>query len=283
METSEEVDLRAMIAALEEIADWVKTVTEDPPSRMWEALPRSPLFTDDQRTHPYRVSHRAWMSISAAVDFLHCLQRSLVHEDEDTLSVRLYSYAQMALVRGALENACCAVWLLGPARQERITNRLALEWDELGPSYRLRQLTGATPPRTIEARKVQLASLLISATAAHGSTATGSSGPLTEADARRQLKQRSYVDMVQRAGDLTPGVDRTTTEAVWRMCSGLAHGDTSATIGLLDRQVVGVSEPGVRLVRVSAATALLHEACRVALTVTRHALHLMDTRRKPQY
>jgi hypothetical protein len=42
---------------------------------------------------------------------------------------------------------------------ERVTNRLALEWMELKPAYRLRELAGSPPPRTIDQRQQQLMDL----------------------------------------------------------------------------------------------------------------------------
>lgn len=46
------------------------------------------------------------MAITVAVDFLHCLRRSLTQELHDgQVHVLLHSYAQMAMLRGAVENA----------------------------------------------------------------------------------------------------------------------------------------------------------------------------------
>jgi hypothetical protein len=111
----EQQDLRVLLTILEKIDPWLGVVASDGPSGAWAVRPRSPLSTDDARTHPYRVSHRAWMAITPAVDFLACLRGSIIGARQgDQQSVRLHSYAQAGLVRGALENACCAVWLLAP-------------------------------------------------------------------------------------------------------------------------------------------------------------------------
>ncbi|MCS7479125.1 hypothetical protein ACFFQW_03050 [Umezawaea endophytica] len=108
VDESEARDVRALLTTLDEIKPWLKAITSEEPSRAWEVRPHSPLATDDRRTHPYRVSHRAWMAMSTAVDFLHCLQRSLAQEFDNRVDVRLHSYAQMGLIRGAVENACCS-------------------------------------------------------------------------------------------------------------------------------------------------------------------------------
>jgi hypothetical protein len=106
----EQHDLHVLLKILTTIDPWLGLVASDEPSGAWAVQPRSPLSTDDARTHPYRVRHRAWMAITPAVDFLACLRGSIIDaRQKDQLSVRLHCYAQAGLVRGALENACCAV------------------------------------------------------------------------------------------------------------------------------------------------------------------------------
>jgi hypothetical protein len=250
--------------------------------RPWGAQPRSPLFTDNARTYPYRVSDRAWMAITPAVDFLACLRNSIMGpRDEDQQTVRLHSYAQAGLVRGALENACCAVWLLAPPRMERVTNRLRLEWMELRPAYRLRTLANSPPPRTIEQRKQQLADLLL---VAHAAVAPTGQIPsiADDAAARRALRDLTYTVIVRRAGELS-GAGADGTEAAWSMCSGLAHGDVSATLGLLDTEFVQQSAPGISLARVSPKVKLLVTATAIASGMIGHAFHLLQERGRPPY
>ncbi len=191
--------------------------------------------------------------MSTAVDFLHCLhclRRSLAQKFGNRIDVQLHSYAQMGLIRGAVENAYCAVWLLGPPQRERVLNRLMLEWHELKPAHRLRELTRNTPPRTIEQRQQQLIELLLAA----DQELTGDVEQRIAVDVRSAIKALrgfDYMTMVKGAGDLTPGVGPDLSETAWRMCSALAHGGSSATIGLLAKEVVEQSEPGVKLVRPS--------------------------------
>ena len=278
----EEQDLRQLLSILEKIDPWVEAVTTDRPDAVWKVEPRSPLSTDDARTHPYQVSHRAWMAITPAVDFLACLRNSLLGaRDEQRLIVRLHSYAQAGLIRGALENACCAVWLLGPPRMERVTNRLALQWKELKPSDRLRDLVQSPAPRTIEQRQQQLADLLI---AAHTAVAPAAQAPAIadDAAARRALKGLQYVDIVRRAGELS-GVGADVAEATWGMCSALAHGDTSATLGLLDTTVIRQSAPGVSLAHTSPHVKLLTFATLNAVRMTAEAFRFLQERRKAPY
>jgi len=278
----EQHDLHVLLKVLATIDPWLGLVGSDEPSAPWAVQPRSPLSTDDVRTHPYRVSHRAWMAITPAVDFLACLRGSIIGaRQQDQLTVRLHSYAQAGLVRGALENACCAVWLLAPPRMERITNRLALEWKELKPAYRLRELAGSPPPRTIEQRQQQLVDLLLAAHAA--ATPTGQSPAVADdATARKVLRNLDYASIARRAGELS-GAGADATEAAWRMCSALAHGDASATIGLLNTEVVQQVAPGISLTRVSAQVKLLVTATAIACGMVSRAFRLLQERGRPPY
>ncbi|WP_344547270.1 hypothetical protein [Actinomadura fulvescens] len=278
-------DLRQLLRMLDNIDPWIEVVRSDESSRPWTADDRSPLATDDQRTHPYRLSHRAWMAIGVAVDFLHCLRRGLLHELHDGQAhVLLHSYAQPAVMRGAVENACCAVWLLGPpTRSERVTNRLTLEWNELKPAYRLRELAHSQPSRTIEQRQRQLIDLLLTA---NPCTAQPEQDPQMAAErtARNAFNNGGgYVRMVRRAGELTPHLGADIAEATWRMCSALAHGDSSATIGFLDTEIVEQVQPGIKLVRTSPSLQALASATAIAMLLTTRAFELFGTRRRAPY
>jgi hypothetical protein len=279
---AEQHDLHILLEILLAIDPWLELVGSDEPSGAWAIQPRSPLSTDDARTRPYQVSHRAWMAITPAVDFLAGLRGSIIGaRRQDQLTMRLHSYAQAGLVRGALENACCAVWLLAPSRMERITNRLALEWKELRPAYRLRELAGSPPPRTIKQRQQELVDLLL---AAHAAVTPAGQTPAVadDATARRALRSLDYVTIARRAGELA-GVGADVTEAVWRMCSGLAHGDVSATIGLLSTDVVQQMVPGISLARVSPRVNLLVTATAIAYGMVSRAFQLLQERGRPPY
>jgi hypothetical protein len=247
---------------------------------------RSPLSTDDQRTHPYRLSHRTWMAITVAVDFLHCLRRSLIQENkEGQVRVLLHSYAQMAMLRGAVENACCAVWLLGPpTRFERVSNRLRLEWKELQPAYRLRELARSQPTRTIEQRQQQLIDLLIAANLLYTARPGEDLRAAAVRTARNELNSNgAYVHMIRCAGELTPSLSADVAEAIWRMCSALAHGDSTATIGLLDTEVIEQVQPDIKLVRTSPSIRALLHATAIALVLTTRAFELLGTRSRAPY
>ncbi|XVU26066.1 hypothetical protein ACQPZJ_03115 [Actinoplanes sp. CA-054009] len=153
-----------------------------------------------------------------------------------------------------------------------------MEWKELGPAYRLRELAGSQPPRTVEQRQQQLVDLLLAAGLPH-SVPVGQDPALAASRAARSaLKSVDYVKIVQNAGELTPSVGPRRAEATWRMCSGFAHGDASATLGLLANTVVEQPTPGINLMRISANTQMMHEATLIAYRMTHQAFELLHAR-----
>lgn len=273
-----------ILRLIDTIDPWVEATSgATEPTGIWTPQHRSPLATDDRRTHPYRLSHRAWIALSVAVDFLHCYKRSLVQDlTKNKVDVRLHSYAQMGLLRGAVENASTALWLLAPPREERITNRLRLEWKELGTSYQLRELLGAPPPRPIEERKRQLIDLLLAARLPSTMPANATAEEQVKA-ATKALHLSGYAVIVAEAGHHVTDVGSKLAELTWRMCSSLAHGDQSATIGLLGSEVVGQVEPGINLMRVSAPVRLLLVATTVAYLLLKHGFETLQRRTQPPY
>ena len=126
-----------------------------------------------------------------------------------------------------------------------------------------------------------MADLLLAAHAA--ATPNGQTPEIADdAAARRALKDLTYTTIVRRAGELS-GSGADATEGAWSMCSGLAHGDVSATLGLLDTEVVQQSAPGISLARVSPQVKLLVMATAIASGMTGRAFHLLQERGRPPY
>lgn len=283
-DTAEQSDLRGLLKILENVEPWIAAVSsDDRPAGIWTPQPRSALSTDDARTHPYQVSHRAWAALTASVDFLHCFKRSLLQSiTEDEVSVRLHSYAQTSLLRGAIESAAVAVCLLASSRAERITTRLQLEWKELKSVYALRKLTGIEPPFTIDERRIRLEKLLLAAGLPNMVPPEATDEVKLKA-ARAALRDCDYVMLVRRAGVLTSGTGATLCEACWRMCSGLAHGDMAATLGFLGREFVAQTKPGINLMRLSAPVQLLYMSALVAIALTGFAFSRYESMIHPLY
>jgi hypothetical protein len=69
----------------------------------------------------------------------------------------MHIYAPYTLVRGAVENAAAATWVLAPAsRDERITRRLRLAAVDMRNADAIAQFVGTRPPRTLDERREDL-------------------------------------------------------------------------------------------------------------------------------
>lgn len=242
---------------------WHQLTSERPDS--WQVDPRSALAGDDAKTDPYQVSHAAWHALTVAVDHLDCLKSSLLRDlNGEQAEVRIHTHAQSSLLRGAIENAARAVWLVGPKdRLTRISRRLALQAKETKDSFRLRALVQQPAAQTLEQRLQRLTHLLIAAGTQPEQTKTA-------------LKAPAYSDIVRGAGDLTPlGAD--VAQVVWSGCSALAHGDGFGTLAMLDRQIMASSQD-VALVRVTGSISGLYWCTVTATIMIEHGFGLYQTR-----
>jgi hypothetical protein len=99
-------------------------------ARYVDPAPGSPMRRDDNRAHPYELSHAAWHSLGHAVDHLCCLRALL----GDAKVVPMY--APFSLVRAVLENACSAElaglasYCLKPSVSSPGTLALTRIWEE---------------------------------------------------------------------------------------------------------------------------------------------------------
>jgi len=103
---------------------------------------RSPMRGDDDRLHPYEISHAAWHSLGHAVDHLTCLLVLLG-------GVRVVPmYAPFSLVRAVVENTCAAVWMLQPPqRPERLIRRLRFAVTDIRNGEEAKEITRQPGPR----------------------------------------------------------------------------------------------------------------------------------------
>ena len=157
----EDRQLRSLLSALSVVGEWEGLTGGQAPSGMWAPESGSDLARDDRAAHPYGVSHAAWAAISAAVSHLGCLRDSLfIQTGPAAFEARLHTHGQFTLVRGALEDASRAVWLLEPDdREVRLMRRLQQEWAEVRDMEKVRQETGSPPVKSMDARFAELSAL----------------------------------------------------------------------------------------------------------------------------
>lgn len=87
---------------------------------------------------------------------------------------------------------------------------------------------------------------------------------------------------VVRGAHTSMGLEEATGEAIWRILSGLTHGDSWASHMVTDRDEVRVSADGeAYTVRTTSSLANIANLTSIALSITTNAITLFDVRRRP--
>lgn len=233
----------------------------DPDAEHSRPTSGSPLRVDDERTHPFQTSHAVWHSLSHAVDPLHCL-RSVLRDAR-----AIHMYAPYALLRAALENASAAVWMLHPAsRIERITRRLRFVALDVRSGEKAMRLLGTSAPRPESERLDELREIAKRAGSDPG-------------DAVRHVGYREIVDEAGKV--LAPGSEGTLF--VWRLCSGITHGDFWTTINAAERVELPDAPAGMVSLKITADVEKLKFVTTVAVHMTLLGWSLHDKRSRAPY
>jgi hypothetical protein len=232
-----------LLRLLGQLDGWLARV--DPDADRSPLVPGSPASKDDERTHPYELSHAAWHSLSHAVDHLNCL-RALLRDAQV-----IHMYAPYSLVRSALENASAAVWMLQPtSRTERVLRRLRLASNDIRNGERAKQLMGMTGPRSEQERIDEIRGIARRA----------------GADETKAVRGTSYWEIVNAAGN-TLGTGVAIIPLAWKLCSGIAHGDLWTTLSAAEMVELPGATPGFGTFRISANV-------KVLMYVTTFATHM---------
>ncbi|MFF4427129.1 hypothetical protein ACFY04_41395 [Streptomyces sp. NPDC001549] len=265
MDEEEEHHLRALLTTLEQVeALWEFTSGNRTPAP-WKVHPGSSLALDDALTHPHRVSHAAWTAVTVAVDHLIALRATLVREESpEHASAVLHTHAQASLVRGVIENAARAAWLLGPdERLVRVQRRLALQVKEVKDSTKLHSRFKAKPSRDEETRLNEVRRLALAAGA--------------PADTLKAfLTTPQYTKIVEEGGDYSK-LGGQLILTFWGACSSLAHGDINGTLGLLRYEIVSQDDE-TALTRVTGNFSMLRYTAQAGIHLVDRALNLYAQR-----
>jgi hypothetical protein len=229
-------------------------LTEEWRAYQWpQAQAGSAIAGDDAKTDPHQVSHLIAQATSAAVDHLHCLRKSMRGEDANSLAIHIR--APFSLTRGAIENVSTALWLMSaPARHERVLRRLRYEWASIKAAESFMTSANLTDQRGIQRRKNRVLAL-------------ASTAGITE----QELSQKpGFGEIIKAAGaavDLVDDDGRNFPFLLWRLCSGIAHGDTWV-LNLFDLEFLHTLNPGVSAYQMTAPIPLLWTAVQAAMTMT---------------
>lgn len=162
MTPEEEAHLRQLGQALEAVSRWETDVTGSR-AGAWQAVPGSELETDDKLAHPFTVSLAPWSAVTAAVSHLGALRDSLFQATGPAkVHAQIHTHGQLTLVRGALENASLAFWLLEDDQSvERIVRRIQEDWEEIRQLEVVRSEVGAPSEKTMADREREMTDLLV--------------------------------------------------------------------------------------------------------------------------
>lgn len=240
--------------------------------RVSEVQAGSRLAEDDRLTHPYDLSHSVAVSIGSSRDHLHALRTLIVDAHA------LHMAAPFTLARAALENAAQALWLTSPADQEtRLLRRFQVQVRDLQERHEAGRLFGE-PDRTPAGSKERLQRITDLAQGAGLSAAAVTA------------RSPGWGRMVREAASAA-GFEDDQLEAIWRLGSGYAHGQSWSlvTAGELVRTPGQADDASMHHYRITAdvptvvivvgaATLVLGKAIRqhdrARLRFTTHARHL---------
>ena len=193
--------------------------------------PGSGMSGDDKKSSPYHVSHYACHLITTANEHLHILKTLMVD------AAVLPRSPVFTVVRGAIEPAAAAYWMLLPnQRPERVRRRLSLYDDETGLRASAFEDFGAKGgPNIAEIRR------------RYGAIAVSACG------ADVILRVPSHTNLIREVDkglieDFDKGITDTRIEpsilATWRLCSGFAHGYQWPAMAIFGRETLKRSLDG---------------------------------------
>lgn len=255
-ETPDEAQLG--LAVLRRQFKWFATLVERADALDVEAGSSLARDRDAARYNP--VPHLVQNALAVALDHLHGLQVSVEGSGGALLAMASYTP-----IRTAYEAAGTGLWLLEPSsRDERLLrSRQLLRADRHQVSV-LKTEQGQSDPRFAE-MEARLRS---------------------QFDARPALAGRSLdkVDSVtarlKAIAVLVPAV-KPPPLTLWRMASGIAHGNTFMITAVLEREQIKPSNDGAVDFNITSSYASVAFFYRAALTMVEALLDLYDSRNRP--
>ena len=222
----------------------------------------SSLAGDDAKTEPYQLSHGVAQSITNAIDHLHCFRMALTGTGDNIL--RLHTYAPFTLLRGAIENAAIAVWILSPSsRDDRIIRYLRHELTSAKKLKKILKVAGDPVAPGTHERENELLAI----------------ADARSIDRSKITDEVTATEIVKSASETTGFKDDEMDLVLvfWKLCSGIAHGDRGY-LHLFEQEVVGQIRPGVSSVVITAPTNYVLSGSRGAVALIGAALRLVEQR-----
>ncbi|MBB2940470.1 hypothetical protein FB565_000174 [Actinoplanes lutulentus] len=258
----EQQQLHKLVEELSRVPLWTQRTSAPPPV---VSPPGSALAEDDKHTGPYRMSYAVRFALTIAVEHLAGLRSSIT--DCATCAphqVNLFLNSSYSILRGALENASRALWLMAPDEStERVRRRLCMQTGNIKQSDKFAELSGRSHPAPKATRLARLQEI------ADQAGLTGQS-----------LSMPQYHEIVRAAGEAIAEGQGAHFEKLWKFCSGAAHGDEWASYGLQERGEIVLRSDGISY-QATASTAILTTVTTETAAVITCAFALYDARMNP--
>ena len=251
---SEEVKLR-LAETFPAIGTWLERTS----SLSGRPEQGSSLSKDDTLAHPYQISHAVIGALVSAVDHMDAL-RTLVQNARV-----VHARAPYTLLRGALENAAAAVWLLAPKnRTERILRRLRWQMEDAHNGVKAAGLINVPTALSRDEWKSKLADV------------ARACGVPEETAGKAVNEPARFGTIVKEAGDAVQGLGN--AQFYWMVTSGIAHAQTWAVLSALERVEVPGAPAGSVGLKLSASENLLLVTWMASARMVREGWRLLDER-----
>jgi hypothetical protein len=198
--------------------------------------PGTALAGDDAATPYEGLSSQVETCIGVAFDNLRTLR--LIMQDAGTIP----AFAHFGLVRNAMEAVGIGLWLLGPgSRDERVFRSLQLAFESRKDLHGLEAaIEGTYAPLSFDdPARSRLEEIRDTRPALRG----------------KSLKPPTITDRLKVAQEYVDAHDYTIL-IVWKLTSGISHGQRSTMYALLDREVMSTNDVGARVLMTSSLTTI---------------------------
>lgn len=217
----------------------------------------SSLLGDDTATAFNPISHQVALGLAVAADHLTALRLAI-----DNPSGGVTAMSMFTLVRSSIEASCNALWILSPtSRDERVLRSLRMTLEYRRNLYEIQADLGVEDTR-FEKVRTRLEELRDARPGLAGRSLTKLSS---------QAQRLKDIDGFAVGEFLSPLI-------IWRLSSGIAHGNGSVILNLLERELIDGAPSTYRLTTNTGVLAMFHNA---ATNLILKVLDLRDRRNVP--
>ncbi|ROP40709.1 hypothetical protein [Saccharothrix texasensis] len=254
--TTESDEQRAQ-AKLIEIAEFAtRLIDRSGTPEGFNIQPGSPLAVDDSLSSPYQVSFAARACLTTAIDHLHAACALVLKTGF------LHVAAPATVVRGVLECASTALWMLAPAAsEERITRGLRWYIKDVSDGDKAATEIGISVPTPLQKRKDKIKAVADARGLPFDTIKRGYSSTEAVTAAKTHLDSQHPLDVL----------------FYWRLCSGFAHGRAWPMLGFAEvLEKLPTADPTVSMTKTENTYERVLALTMTAALTTKSAVVLYD-------